>query len=274
MKNKLNNLSGKEWLISTKSVIFSNPSKRDELKIQHPATFAESDIGELIKFFTKKGEHILDPFVGVASTSISSLSLGRKSTGIDLTKRWINLGKKRIKRSHSGVFINENIKKIKENKVNLICGDAREILDKLGDETFDFIVTSPPYWSILKNKSHKIKRERSAKGYFMEYSKKKGDLGNIPFYGDFLNKLVEIFDRCKDVLKKGKYLCIIVSDFQNKSNFHMFHADLAKLLVDDGWQLRGNTILVQNNKNLYPYGMPFAYVPNIIHQNILIFRKK
>ena len=50
----------------------------------------------------------------------------------------------------------------------------------------------------------------------------------------------------------------------------MFHADLAAALEQYRLQLRGITVLYQRHKRVFPYGYPFAYVPNIHHQFILI----
>ena len=48
-----------------------------------------------------------------------------------------------------------------------------------------------------------------------------------------------------------------------------------KLSIDEKYELtlQGVKILLQNHKSLLPYGYPFAYVENIHHQYILIFRK-
>ena len=48
--------------------------------------------------------------------------------------------------------------------------------------------------------------------------------------------------------------------------------DIAKVVESVGFTLEGITVLVQDNKNLYPYGIPFAFVSNIHHQYILVFR--
>ena len=80
-------------------------------------------------------------------------------------------------------------------------------------------------------------------------------------------------------MKKDKYMAIVVSDFRNKSEFISFHSDLIqkinKLKIDDNYMLslQGVKILLQNHKSLLPYGYPFAYVENIHHQYILIFKK-
>ena len=42
-----------------------------------------------------------------------------------------------------------------------ICGDSKTELKKLETSYFDFMVTSPPYWSILNKKAdYKVKKER------------------------------------------------------------------------------------------------------------------
>lgn len=82
------------------------------------------------------------------------------------------------------------------------------------------------------------------------------------------------------VLKVKKYMAIIVSDFRDGSDFISFHSDLIYRLnrtaIPDGGtlKLQGTKILIQNHKSLLPYGYPFAYVENIHHQYILIFRKE
>ncbi len=89
----------------------------------------------------------------------------------------------------------------------------------------------------------------------------------------------DVFKECGRVLKEKRYMCIVVSDFRNKSEFISFHSDLIQRLshIDVGnnceLTLQGVKVLAQNHKSLLPYGYPFAYVENIHHQYILIFRK-
>ena len=74
-------------------------------------------------------------------------------------------------------------------------------------------------------------------------------------------------------------MAIVVSDFRNQSDFISFHSDLIQKLnhleINDSFKLsiQGVKVLLQNHKSLLPYGYPFAYVENIHHQYILIFRK-
>jgi DNA modification methylase len=162
----------------------------------------------------------------------------------------------------------------KKPVLEIVHGDSRSILGTFDSESFDFVVTSPPYWRILtKATDHKSKRERLSRGLPTKYSEDDRDLGNVPDYREFLLELAKVFADCYRVLKMGKYMAVIVSDFRHGSRFIPFHDDLAVAVQSVGFTLEGITVLVQDSKNLYPYGMPYAFVSNIHHQYILIFRK-
>ncbi len=160
-------------------------------------------------------------------------------------------------------------------------GDSCVILPTLKSASIDFIVTSPPYWGILHKQDQKVKKNRVEKNLDTQYSNDKRDLGNVADYNEFLDILcTRIFLQCGRVLRYGKYMAIIVSDFRDKGEFISFHSDLIQRLnkvdIPGGGKLylQGVKILIQSHKSLHPYGYPFAYVENIHHQYILIFRKK
>lgn len=269
-ENRLNQLTGKEWIQETNSVWFQKGLGKNHAhaKIEqlHPAPFSFQDIARLIRFFTKTGNKVLDPFSGVASTLKACAITGREGVGIELVPKWAELGKERL--------IQEVPAALSSLTQTTIIGDSRIELPKLSEESFDYIVTSPPYWQILAKKpDHKMKRERLSNGYVTKYSDNEQDLGNIAEYPQFLIELGVIFKECYRVLRKGKYASIIVSDFRHNSTYQAFHVDVIKIMEAQGFKLSGITILVQNSKSLYPYGYPYAYVPNIHHQYILTFQK-
>ena len=275
-RNRINDLSNVEWLTFTKSVWQSRPPPRDELKEQHPATFAENDVEKLILFFTKQSARVLDPFLGSGSTLIACLNTGRNGYGIELVTRWAVIAHRRLERAKENKqrFQSNANEASKASKLEILRGDSRVVLHRFGSEFFDFVVTSPPYWRILtKARDHKSQRERLSKGLPTKYSKDSRDLGNARGYGEFLRELAKVFAECYRLLKGGKYMVVIVSDFRHGSKFICFHNDLATAVEGVGFTLEGITILVQDSKNLYPYGMPYAFVSNIHHQYILIFRK-
>lgn len=259
------------------SVLFSITPPRDKLKATHPATFSEADIERLIRFFTKPRQRVLDPFVGTGSTLIACHRTDREGVGVELIDRWKEVAAKRLEaaiRAHSpAVPPDGNDDVAPTSAQTILAGDARAALSKFQAESFDFIVTSPPYWRILTKKGGmKTEIERKSKGLPTQYSDDPADLGNVESYEEFLGELGKVFAECRRVLREGKYMCVIVSDFRHGPRFYLYHADIARTVEQAGLPLKGVTVLVQDNKNLYPLGIPHAFVSNIHHQYVLIFQ--
>ena len=269
-RNQLNDLTAREWIPETVSVWNQRGlgAGHDDAQIerQHPAPFSFTDVGRLIRFFTQKGGIVLDPFVGVGSTLKACAIDGRHGIGIELNPVFSDLARQRLEREVRDMFSTASEQRILE-------GDARDLLSTIRDESVDLVVTSPPYWSILKKEDHKVRQERLAKGLAKNYGEDDRDLGRIESYDTFLNELTRILDECAKKLRRGKYMSIIVSDFRDKSRYIMFHADLAKALESHGLEMRGLKILYQRHKKIFPYGYPHSYVPNIHNQYILILQK-
>lgn len=267
--NHFNDLSASEWIQETISVFVQKGlganHKDAQIEREHPAPFSFQDVARLIRFFTKSGQTVLDPFCGVASTLKAAALNNRNGVGIELVKKYCDLGKKRLETEVEFNLFNKS-------KQTIMNGDVSEEIKKLSNDYFDFIVTSPPYWNILSKIDHKALQGRVKNGLDTKYSNDKRDLANISDYPEFLAKLTQIFESCSRILKPKKYLCIVVSDFRHKAKYYSFHSDLANLLEKKYYTLKGITILYQNHKKVFPYGYPFSYVPNIHHQYILILQ--
>lgn len=276
-RNTLNDLTGSEWLPETKSFFYQKGlgSKHPHAQIerQHPAPFSFQDVEHLITFFTKRGASVLDPFGGVGSTAKACELEGRNCTSIELSETWHELAIKRL---------DTEVREGAANNHVFINDDSIRVLESMQADQFDFMITSPPYWSILNKKpDYKVKEARVKDNLATNYSDDDpDDLANIEDYEEFLDVLTnKVFLQCARVLKPKAYMCIVVSDFRHKSDFISFHSDLIQRLsnaeINDGGNLKlqGVKILLQNHKSLLPYGYPFAYVENIHHQYVLIFRK-
>lgn len=303
-RNRLNDLSNREWLRETKSFWLSQadgtgawtaqdvadlaewlrsthgPERaeamleqalashmlsvappRGALKALHPATFSERDVERLIRFFTKAGETVLDPFLGSGSTLVACSQCDRRGLGIELVPRWAEVARERL-----GPLAEAGDLVVRE-------GDALSELREVEGDSVDFVVTSPPYWSILTKKGMKVQTEREDKGLPTKYSESECDLGNIANYTEFLERLAQVFAECGRTLRPGRYLAVIVSDFRHGPHFVLYHADLARHIEAVGLPLKGVTVLLQDSKNLYPFGLGSAFVSNVHHQYILIHQK-
>jgi DNA modification methylase len=270
-RNKLNELTSKEWIAETKSFWFQKGLGADhehaEIERLHPAPFSYQDVSRLIRFFTKQGDEVLDPFLGVGSTVKACALLGRPGVGIELMPTWGHLAQLRLDREleNDGDTTAEQ---------EIIVDDVRQALPLLADCRFQLVVTSPPYWKILNKAPDHKTLERVSDGLALSYGEDTRDLGNVASYDDFLSQLIMIFADCERVTRPGGHLAIIVGDFRHGSTFIPFHADLARELPrNSNWTLQAVNVVLQNHKRLFPYGYPYAYVPNIHHQFLLIFRR-
>ena len=256
IKNKLNNLTGKEWVKFTKSWMIHNPPRRGNKKVLHPACFPETLVQEFIEFFTKKDQIVLDVFVGTGSTLVACDRSKRKGIGIELIKKYYNIAKKRTKQK-------------------IILGDARD-LDKMNLPEIHFCISSPPYWNMLRKSrgnNHTTSKKRIKNGLDVYYSDDKRDLGNIDDYEEYLNNLYDIFKKVHGVLKDGAYLVIIIQNVRTPSGeMKPLAWDLAKKL-SKFFVLKQEKIWCQDNKFLGCWGYPSEYVSNVHHHYCLIFKK-
>src|SRR5213593_3067039 len=92
-KNKLNELSGRDWIKFTKSWFVHRPEPRGDRKIRHPASFPESLVKDFVSFFTRKGELVVDPFVGTGSTLLAALETGRSGIGFEIVEKYAEISR-------------------------------------------------------------------------------------------------------------------------------------------------------------------------------------
>ncbi len=260
-RNKINNLTGKEWLKLTKSVWTSKRSAIDKDAFEHPAPFLLEDVRKLVRFFTKSDDTVADIFMGSGTSVIAACLEGRFGLGIDLNRKYCSLARRRLKKL-----------KIAKTKFEIIQGDALEKLKKI--KSIDYCVTSPPYHNILQNKGEGVRHDGSQKRQGVEfYSEKTNDVGNQKTYQGFLKAVEKIMSLVHKKLKDKKYCSIIISDFTVNKKEKNVHGDIIVLMQKIGFEFSGTTILVQDSKPLYPFGYPYAYKINHHHQYILNFRK-
>jgi hypothetical protein len=74
------------------------------------------------------------------------------------------------------------------------------------------------------------------------------------------------------VLRDGRYATIIVRDAYQEGRYRFTGADLAGRAEKVGFITKGDLIWYQAGTRLRPYGYPRAFVPNIVHQHILVLR--
>lgn len=255
---KLNDLNGKEWVKNTKSWFILRGKTRTKEVIKHPAKFPEDLAEKFIKFFTKSEEIVFDPFIGVGSTGVAAKKLKRKCFGIEINKDFCDVANLRM------------------GMKGVVLGDSRKIKNYDVDKV-DFVLTSPPYWNILRKKrgnstsQHSIRDGKNLKLYYSDDSE---DLGNIDDYEVFLRELRKVFRNCYKILKSKKYMVVVIQNFRNNDGKYVTLAwDLVKEIEKCGFKFEGEQIWCQDDKQLGIWGYPSKFISNVHHHYCLIFRK-
>jgi DNA modification methylase len=269
LNNKLNDLTGKEWIKFTKSWFIHRPPRRKNDEVLHPAKFPESLVEEFIRFFTKKNGLVLDPFMGTGSTLLAAAGLGRRGIGVEISEKYFNIARDRIRNISNSNGL---------NLYNASSLDLSSILEKLepNDSLVDYTITSPPYWNQLERDSLRHKKRRD-NGLDTKYSSDPEDLGNRSDYNEFLEGLIEVFDQVFDYTKPNGYLTVITNNIYHKSRLFPLAFDTAVKLTDRGkrsWTLKDEKIWLQDDKPLVALGINNAWVGNRHHQYCLNFRKE
>lgn len=266
-RNKLNALTGGEWLYFTKSAITTTYPKEfaHELRQRHGASKPPRLMKELIEFFTKPEDLVLDPFAGVGGTLIgaSICREPRNCIGIEINPEWNDI--------YKAVCRSQGLEP-QEMRV----GDCLTEMGKIASNSVDFIATDPPYNTHLEQTMSGGKYAEEFANRRTDYnmrSDKAGDLANAESYEAYLDGMEQALSECYRVLKKKKYLAIIIRNAYQNSQYILTNADLADRAQRSGFVLKGEKIWYQAGTRLRPYGYPYAYVPNITHQFIMILRK-
>ena len=275
LDNKLNDLPGNEWSYFLRSVINTRYSTSGEdgfahhIRKIHPSPKPPQLMRDIIKFFTKDNEHILDYFMGVGGTLLGASLSKRKALGIDLSSKYINAYKKASKEL-----------KLKEQKT--IKGDCLEILkgekiikEYLKKDQFSLIAIDPPYGDMMNRKKtgEAIKKNQSTEA--TPFTKNKKDLGNID-WSSFKNKFLETIHLSMPFLKDRGHYVVFIKDLQPKEgNINLLHSEIIEGMNKiKNLNYIGMKIWADESINLYPYGYPHSFVSNQLHQYIMIFRKK
>jgi DNA modification methylase len=268
-ENKLNELTGKEWIKFTKSWFIHRPPKRREEEILHPAKFPETLVGEFIRFFTKEGDWVIDPFLGTGSTAVACAENNRNCVGIELVQKYYDVSKRRVDR----VLAKSN----SQPNISIHHNDALNLLKLPIDRNFiQYCITSPPYWNQLERNSIRQK-DRKQKNLDTKYSGSQSDLGNCQSYDEFIEKICKVFDQVFDLIKVNGYLTVIVNNVYFQSRLYPLAFDLAVALTKRGvksWTMKDEKIWLQDDKPLIALGVNNAWVGNRHHQYCLILRKE
>jgi DNA methylase len=266
IRNRLNDLSPREWLKFQKSWFVHDPPRRRKDVLRHPGKFPETLAQDFITFFTKAGQWVFDPMVGTGSTLVASLRAGRNSVGLELNPEYAELARAVVAEERQALG-----QAAQPLAAEVLAGDAAH-LDLFGLPVFDYVLTSPPYWDMLHARGAETQRRRRSTPHLdVTYSHDPADLGNVTDYPEFLRRLVDIYAALPPYLRAGAYLTIIVKNIKKGGRVYPLAWDLGGAL-GQVYRLKDERIWCQDDIRLAPYGLGNAWVSNTHHHYCLQFR--
>lgn len=291
--NTLNELPGDEWLYFTKSLLTTAyPSELGHAaRRAHGANKPPRLMARLIEFFSRTGELVLDPFAGVGGTLLgAAIARGpRRAIGIELDPRWAAIyervvGELAAERDGLGPDLADlgsadpgGRRGFDPSGLELRVGDASALLPRLETASVDLVATDPPYNLQLPMtmaggalaEAHVNRRT----DYAM-VTDSADDLANAADYPAFLDRMETVFAELHRILRDGGYAVVIVRDAYQGGRYIFTGSDLAGRAATVGFVPKGDLIWYQAGTRLRPYGYPRAFVPNIVHQHVLVLRKE
>ncbi len=273
-RNKLNDLTGEEWLFRSRSVLqTAYPSAYGHtLRKAHGANKPPQLMKELVEFFTKPGACVLDPFAGVGGTLLGASVAGRRAIGIEINPVWRDI--------YERVCAEEEIA-----PQTFIVGDCLKSLDGIEAGSVDFVATDPPYnrqfERTMCNGAYENSNRRT--DFNSAFSDHPEDFSNSASYGEYLDRMERLFEKLLPLLRTDAYAAVILRNAYQDGEYMMTQADVAQRARrpvlregkhDHRFFLKGEIIWYQAGSRLRPYGYPYAFVPNIAHQTIVVLRKE
>lgn len=222
---KYNDLDPKKWkdyddIITDSLWIIEKRDNSGAHNGNYHGNFVPQIPHQLFSRYTKKGDWVLDPFMGSGTSLIEAQRLGRNSIGIELQENVVNEAVSRIQTESQ----NDCVAKV-------YTGDSRtiqieKILDSIGIKKYQFVIMHPPYWDIIK------------------FSDNQNDLSNSSSLEVFLENFGQVIDNTTKYLEKNRYCACVIGDKYANSQVIPLGFYCMNLFLEKGFILKA--ILVKN----------------------------
>lgn len=253
--------------------IIPKPPPRSKNEMLHPAKFPETLIEQFICLFSSKMDTVFDPMVGTGSTVVAAMRTSRHAYGVDLSERFVQTSRNRIEQESLPSLFPGAV-----TNADVYVGNSTRLddIEELSGLTFDYAVTSPPYWSMLTNPGSENQRARRRKNLPLIYSNDENDVGNIADYDEFLDVLEDTYNSVAVRLGPGRFLTVLVKNVKRQHTLYPLAWDLClRLCRPEGhFKYAGTTLWCQDDVGLKPFAVGSHWVSNILHTYCLHFQAR
>jgi len=228
-------------------------NKRRKKHINGTSVFNPVLCEVLYKWFTIPNSKVLDPFAGGVVRGAMASFLGHSYVGYELSENQV--------KSNIETFNKIKDKYVVDDRTVWVNEDSELITLREENETYDFIITCPPYYNLEK------------------YTDNPKDLSNLATYTQFINKYERILVGAVEKLKQDSFLAITVSEVRDKktTEYYGFVSDTINILKNTCKLHYYNEIILYNDTgNLAITSGNYLDISRKVgrqHQNVLIFYK-
>lgn len=211
---------------------------------------------QLFSRYTKKGDWILDPFMGSGTSLIEAQRMGRNSIGIELQNDVAEEVSSRISKERRD-----------DCRVKIVSGDSRrlnmsKLLESVGIEKLQFVIMHPPYWDIIK------------------FSDNPNDLSNTDSLDTFLESFGKVINNSTMFLERNRYCACVIGDKYANSQVVPLGFYCMNQFLEKGFLLKailvknfGDTKGKANRQGIWRYRALSSDFYIFKHEYIFIFKK-
>jgi DNA modification methylase len=259
---KINDLNLNRWkeytdLITDSLWIIGKRDQSGAHKADYWGNFVPQIPNQFLRRYTKKGDWVLDPFVGSGTTLIECRRLGRNGLGIELNKQVVDSAKSNVRKEKNPYKV--KIKIINDDSSSI---NYKEQLRKNRIKSVQFILMHPPYWDIIK------------------FSNKKNDLSNAESVDDFLKMFDKVAEKTFTILDKGRYCAVVIGDKYSSGEWMPLGFYVMQEMLNKGYKLKSTivknlerTTAKRSQEDLWRYRALAGGFYIFKHEYIFLFKK-
>ncbi len=148
---------------------------------------------QAMRRFTKPGDLVIDAFMGMGTTLLEAVRLGRYAIGVDINSWLVEQVKWRVEMEESKGNV-QAIPIVGDSTQPETLEQVKSTMDSLRFSQAQMLILHPPYHDIIRFNDHP------------------SDLSNAPTLDEFLDRFEQVVALYTPLLQEGRFLVLVIGD--------------------------------------------------------------